>query len=208
VTLHAISHKLESMMQSFLLTFTGIFVALDIIGTVPLYVSMTQNLPITARTRIIDHSMGVALIVAIVFLFFGSLIFRLLGIEVPDFKIAGGLVLLLVSLADLLVGPDAMQRGSGETGIVPLAVPLITGPGILTTILLQVNSAGHWITFAAIVLNYFIAWLVLKRAEKVTGLLGKDGTVVVSKLAALLLAAIAISMIRRGIFDFIHMPKG
>jgi multiple antibiotic resistance protein len=196
------------MIQNFILTFTGIFVALDAIGMAPLYVSMTLDMPLPERSRMANTSMAVALGVALVFLFFGGLIFRFLGIEVPDFKIAGGLVLLLVSLADLLGGPDAVQRGSGSTGIVPLAVPLITGPAILTTIILHVETVGYGITIAAVLANYFIAWILLKKAERVTSLLGKDGTMVISKLAALLLAAIAVSMIRRGVFDLIHIPKG
>lgn len=192
------------MIHSFLLTFVGIFVALDIIGAMPLYVSMTQSLPPTRKAKVVNTSLLVAFVVALVFLFFGNLIFRYLGIDVLDFKIAGGLVLLLVSLADLLSGPDATHNPSGSTGIVPLAVPLITGPGILTTIILQVATAGYWITLLAVFLNFVIAWILLRRADRVTSLIGKDGTVVVSKLAALLLAAIAVSMIRGGVSDAIR----
>jgi multiple antibiotic resistance protein len=145
--------------------------------------------------------MGVALLVALIFIAVGRSLFRHLGIGFMDFKIAGGLVLLLISLADLLGGPESHRKASGSTGIVPLAVPLITGPGVLTTLILQVGTAGYPVTLLALFLNYAFAWLVLRKSETVTRLVGKDGTVVLSKIAALLLAAIAIAMIRTGIFE-------
>lgn len=194
--------------QQFFLSFTAIFVALDIVGTLPMYVSMTHGLSRSARNQIVNTSMWVAFIVAIIFMVLGEAIFRYLGISLFDFKIAGGLVLLLVSLADLVNAPEAAKRASGSTGIVPLAVPLITGPGVLTTLLLQVSSSGYWITSAALLLNYILAWMLLRKSETVTRLIGKDGTVVVSKVAALLLAAIAVAMIRSGLFEAIRDFRG
>lgn len=187
-------------------SFTAVFVALDVIGVVPLYVSLTQHMESAERKRVVNTSMFVALIVALVFVFLGQGIFRFLGISLYDFRIAGGLVLLLVSLADLRGGPEAVHKKalSGSTGIVPLAVPLITGPGVLTTLILQVGSFGYWVTLVALLVNYVLAWGVLRQSDRVTSLIGKDGTVVISKIAALLLAAIAVAMIRGGIFDAIR----
>lgn len=192
------------MTQSFALAFVAIFAALDIVGTVPLYVSITHGMSVESRRKTANASMWTALIVAIAFMFLGKILFRFLGIEVFDFKIAGGVVLLLVSLADLLKGPESTQQSSGSTGIVPLAVPLITGPGVLTTVILQVDSVGYLITLACLMLNYGIAWALLRKATLVTKMIGTDGTIVVSKLAALMLAAIAVAMIRSGVFDSIH----
>jgi multiple antibiotic resistance protein len=191
------------MLGQLLLSFTGIFVAMDIIGTVPMYLSMTGELEPKERSIVVNKSILVALVVAILFLFFGQKLFAHLGITIPDFKIAGGLILLLVSLADLLGGPEAVQKSSGSTGVVPLAVPLITGPGVLTAVILQASTSGIFITLLAIILNFMIAWIILLKCETVTKLIGKDGTVVVSKIAALLLAAISVAMIRSGIFEAI-----
>lgn len=188
-------------MAEFLIAFTALFVALDIIGTVPIYLSITQDLDRKRRHAVVNKSMGVALFVAIVFMFAGQPVFRHLGISLNDFKIAGGLILLLISLADLLGGPHSVRPTSGETGIVPLAVPLITGPGVLTALLLQSASVGYAITIGALLLNYVLAWQILRHCDRVTQWIGKDGTVVISKIAALLLAAIAVSMIRIGMFD-------
>ncbi len=193
------------MFKEFLLSFTAVFVALDIVGILPLYLGLTQKMSETARRDVVNTSMLVAFIVALVFVFLGSSIFHFIGITVFDFKVAGGLVLLLVSLADLLGGPETLRHQSGNTGVVPLAVPLITGPGVLTTLILQVGFFGYTITLLALVSNYLLGWFLLRKSEKVTHWIGKDGTVVISKIAALLLAAIAVSMIRGGIFDAIHV---
>jgi multiple antibiotic resistance protein len=192
------------VLAQFLLAFTALFVALDIVGTVPMYVSMTAGLNAQARARIVDTSMGVAFVVAFIFVFAGQAVFRWLGITLYDFRIAGGIILLLVSLADLLGGPEAVQKPSGSTGIVPLAVPLITGPGVLTTLILQQGLHGYAITILALVANYALAWAMLRKSQSITRLIGKDGTVVVSKIAALLLAAIAVAMIRNGVYDAIR----
>jgi multiple antibiotic resistance protein len=192
------------MFQSFLLTFVAIFVSLDIIGTLPMYVGMTDGMTNFERRRIVNTSMLLALAVAAAFMFLGQAIFDQLGITFFDFKIAGGIVLLLISLADLVGNAEVKSRASGQTGIVPLAVPLITGPAVLTTLILQITRVGYTLTILALLANYGLAWLLLYYSSKVTRVIGKDGTVVISKIAALLLAAIAISMIRSGVFASIE----
>lgn len=195
------------MMRDFALTFVAVFVALDIIGTLPVYISMTSRLLIDERRKVVDTSILVAFIVALVFIFLGEAIFSFIGITLFDFKIAGGIVLLLVSLADLVGHAEAADRASGSSGIVPLAVPLITGPGVLTTLILQLSSVGVVVTLAALLTNYILAWVVLRKSDLVTKIIGKDGTVVFSKIAALLLAAISVAMIRTGIFGALNEFK-
>ncbi len=189
------------MFREFSLTFIAIFVALDIIGTLPIYATITSSMMKPEKAKIVDTSMMVAFVVAVVFLFLGTGIFQFLGITIGDFRIAGGIVLLLISLADLVGQPEVEKRASGSTGIVPLAVPLITGPGVLTTLVLQARSAGYILTLSALLANYALAWGLLRRSDGITGKIGKDGTTVISKIAALLLAAIAVAMIRNGIVE-------
>lgn len=191
-------------MREFALSFTAIFVALDVIGIVPLFLSLTRNMPEGERKSVLDKSLLVAIIVALVFAILGNSIFRFLSISVADFKIAGGLVLLLVSLADLLHGPEPQTQTSGSTGVVPLAVPLITGPGLITTAILQVSVSGMVITLAALATNFLIVWVALRNASVISRLIGRDGTVVVSKIVALLLAAIAVAMMRGGLEDTVR----
>ncbi|MFZ9595209.1 MAG: MarC family protein [Bdellovibrionia bacterium] len=195
---------LTEMTQLFGLSFLAFFVALDAIGTLPLFVSLTQSLSRPKRAAMVNSSMLVAFFVAVGFALAGDALFHFLGITLEDFKIAGGLVLLLVALTDLISGPEGINRSSGSTGIVPLAVPLITGPGTLTTLMLQIKSVGYGVSLAALASNYALAWLILRHSERVTRTLGKDGTLIISKIAALLLATLSVSMIRSGVFDAIR----
>ncbi len=193
----------SSLVTQFLLAFVAIFVALDIIGAVPTYVNVTTGLSEFERRKIVNTSMLVAFGFAVAFLFLGEALFRRLGITLFDFKIAGGVILLLISLADLVGQAELDSRVSGKSGIVPLAVPLITGPGLLATIILQAGRVGYLITIAAMIANYALAWVFLRHSPGINRVIGKDGTAIISKIAALLLAAYAVSMIRGGVFDAI-----
>jgi multiple antibiotic resistance protein len=195
------------MFSTFLTSFTAQFVALDIIGAIPIYFSLTHAMEERERNLMVNKSMLVALAVALVFMLIGLQVFKFMGIEIFDFKMAGGLVLLLIALSELVGGPDAEKNSSGSTGIVPIAVPLISGPGVLTTLILQVSTIGYLMTFVALVLNYGLAWVVLRNSSKVKNLIGKDGTLIVSKIAALLLAAYSLAMLRSGIFEAISFWK-
>lgn len=192
------------MFADFLTSFTAQFVALDIIGAVPIYFSLTHAMEEKERHSMVNKSMLVALIVAIVFMLVGLKIFKFMGIEIFDFKMAGGLVLLLIALADLAGSHDAEKNSSGSTGIVPIAVPLISGPGVLTTLILQVSTVGYLITSLGLLCNYTLAWIILRHSSGVKRVIGKDGTVVISKIAALLLAAYSLAMLRSGIFEAIN----
>jgi multiple antibiotic resistance protein len=194
------------MLNSFVLTLIALFVALDIVGTLPMYVSMTSRLDRAHRNRILDVSMLVAFVVAVFFAFAGLQLFKALGITLGDFRVAGGIVLLLISLADVVGGPETAHReASGSTGVVPLAVPLITGPAVLTTLVLQIRQAGYGLTLFALFINYVLAWAILRKSDIITRVVGRDGTVVFSKITSLLLAAIAIAMIRTGVFEAIQL---
>lgn len=177
---------------------------MDIIGVLPMFLSITGRYDPDRRARVIDKSMIVALAVALAFIAGGQFVFRLMGISLYDFKIAGGLVLLLISLADLIGGPEAVNHASGQTGVVPLAVPLITGPAVLTTVVLQVGTFGYAVTISALFANYILAWVLLRKSTLITRLIGTDGTVVFSKIAALIMVAFAIAMIRAGAFDAVQ----
>lgn len=188
----------------FLYSFVGIFVAMDVVGTLPMYVQQTTDFSGKERVRVVNTSIAVAFVVALLFLFLGDSVFKYLGITMSDFKISGGIVLLLISLFDLLGSSEVKSRASGQTGVVPLAVPLITGPAVITTLIYQGAHLGYTVTLGALTLNYLIAWQCLAQSVRITHFIGRDGTVVVSKIAALLLAAIAVSMIRGGIFELIR----
>src|SRR5437588_12152095 len=139
-----------------------------------------------------------ALCVAVGFIFLGKLIFAALGITVADFQVAGGLILLTLAVREL-VGIGPQDRGGGEDfGIVPLGMPLIAGPALLTALLILIDSVGVLYTLLSLVANLAIVAISLCNAERFARLMGRQGLRGVSKIIALLLAAIAISLIRRG----------
>lgn len=194
-------------MKTFWLCFVPLFVAVDAVGVLPLFLSLTEGMQKTQRHAVILQSVITASIVALAFLWFGPLLLRFLGITVPDFMIAGGVLLLAISLSDLLTGTKRQRQTDPDSlGAVPIGVPLITGPAVLTTCILLGGMHGRWITSAAVLANIVFAGLVFLSADPISRALGKTGSKTASKLASLLLAAIAVMLIRRGVTGILHLP--
>lgn len=195
-------------MRPFLWCFVPLFVAVDAVGVLPLFVSLTSSVDADRRRRLILQSVLTAGSVAIVFTLVGTPLLRALGISVSDFMIAGGLLLFAISLNDLLSVDKARRRVDPETvGAVPIGVPLITGPAVLTTCMLLADQHGVTPTTLAAGLNVGIAGLVFWFAAPLSRLLGSAGTKVLSKMAALLLAAIGVMMVRRGVILAIELAR-
>lgn len=190
-------------MKAFLLSFIPIFVAMDAIGVMPIYVGFTEHLKKRDKRKIITQSIITAFLVGIVFLFLGKWMFKILGILVADFKIAGGLVLLAIALRDILQREKGPRLPVDTMGAVPIGTPLVTGPAVLTTIVIMVDSYGLVLTVSSFVVNLMITWVVFLYADKISGFLGKAGSKAISKIAHLLLAAIAVMMMRKGLVDTI-----
>jgi multiple antibiotic resistance protein len=130
----------------------------------------------------------------------GEFIFRVLGITEDDFKIAGGLILLVLAISDIRATTTTRSEPL-MTGVVPLGVPLIVGPAVLTTILVLMEHHGVFPTVVSFSANLLIVWGSLKVATRLMLILGKDGILAISKIMCLLLASIAIMMIRIGIMN-------
>ena len=191
-------------MHEFWLAFVPLFVAVDPLGILPMFMGLTEGLDRERKRRIILQSVATAMVVALLFLFAGKAAFSLLGITVADFMVAGGLLLFALSITDLLRMEKVQRRVEPETiGVVPLGVPLIVGPAVLTTMILLVDQYGLVPTVLSTVVNISIAGLVFLLSEPIIGLLGESGTRAVSKLSSLILAAIGVMMVRRGIEIFL-----
>jgi len=190
-------------MDKFWICFVPLFVAVDAIGVLPLFMNFTEGLKEGRVRYIIMQSVLTALIVAILFLAIGKAIFRLLGITIADFMVAGGMLLFAFSLRDLFSIDRRRRIGDVDSlGAVPIGVPLIVGPAVLTTALLLMNNFGFSITFLAVATNILIAGFVFWWSKSIYRILGKAGAKTVSKIASLILASIAIMMIRKGIIAF------
>lgn len=196
-------------MTEFWLCFVPLFVAVDAVGVLPLFLSLTEGMDRARLRRVVIQSVITAAAVALAFLIFGPVLLRFLGITVPDFMIAGGILLLAISLSDLLTGePRQLQKDPDSLGAVPIGVPLITGPAVLTTCILLAGMHGRWLTAAALVANIALAGLVFIFAQRLAQALGRTGAKAVSKVASLLLAAIAVMLVRRGLTGVLALPQG
>lgn len=185
---------------------SGIFVAMDIVGVVPIYLGMTKALSEGQKQVLLRQSIAVAFLVAVVFFIAGDWVFKMLGITLEDFKVGGGIVLLVMSILELVRDRRQADGESSSTGVVPLGVPLITGPALITILMLQVSLYGHLVVFIAVVLNFAFAWLVLAKSKLLTRLLGQSGITIISKIMALFTTAIAFAMIRTGIMAGLKLP--
>lgn len=185
------------LLQKFLLAFIPIFVAVDPIGLIAIFIGLgTSGSPENRRHQAL---LGIltGLCVAVFFIFLGKAVFAAVGITVADFQIAGGLILLVLAVRELVGGPH--DRGGGEDfGVVPLGMPLIAGPALLTALLILIDTVGVIFTVLALLANLGLVAIGLCNADRFTRWMGRQGLRGASKLIALLLAAIAVSLIRRG----------
>lgn len=187
-------------MKEFWLCFVPLFVAVDAIGMIPVFLGFTQDVPSKRKRHIIYQSVITAMIVALGFLAAGTAILRLLGITIADFMVAGGVLLFVISISDLLTTEKLQRKVDPESlGAVPLGVPLITGPAVLTTGILLLNEHGLLATALAIVANIFLAGAIFSLADYMSRFLGKAGAKIISKISSLLLASIAVMIVRKGI---------
>jgi multiple antibiotic resistance protein len=193
------------VLDTFLLAFIPLFVAVDALGIIPIFLSYTKNMPDFEKKRLTFHSTLTALILALVIMIVGNTIFDFLGITENDFRIGGGIVLLILAIRDLLDdGDDESRTPRTEVGIVPIGVPLIMGPGALTTIIMVTDTYGYLLATASIVLNLAIVWILFSQSKWIVKVIGDGGAKAFAKVASLFLAAIAVMMIRVGIVNLMH----
>ncbi len=192
-------------MKEFLLAFIPIFVTVDALGTLPIFYSLTQDLDQQKRKAIIFQSMVTALCLAIGFIFLGKAIFSFLGITMADFMVAGGSVLFCIAIVDLVKPGKQRRISTDELGAVPLGTPLIVGPAVLTTSLMLVDQYGLPETIVSVFLNISLAGIIFSFSDQLIKFFGKGGSSALSRVMALLLAAIAVMMIRKGIFLIIAL---
>lgn len=188
--------------ELFLLAFIPLFVAFDAIGIIPLYIGLTEDIPQNSKKKLIRSASITALIICLTFLFVGNVILKFLGITVNDFRIAGGIILLVLSITELLFYTSRVRDiEPSEIGIVPIGIPLIAGPAVLTTILISLNEYGYYYSIASLLLNLIIMYFSLYYADGIKKILRESGSKAFAKVASLLLAAIAVMMIRVGIVN-------
>jgi multiple antibiotic resistance protein len=191
-----------SVLKSFGLPFLSIFLVMDCIGTMPIFLGITGNSTPKEKRSVLVQAAATAGMVGIGFVFFGKWVFHLVGITIADFRVAGGLLLLVFSIQDLLF-EAATRRQSADLGVVPIGIPLIVGPAVLTGLLVSETQYGLVPTLLAFILNLVITIVVFLTGDRIVKLIGVGGAKGIGKVASLILAAIAVMLIRVGVEQMI-----
>jgi len=184
----------------FLQAFIPLFVAIDPIGLAAIFLGLGQNVAAERRQKIADQATWTGGLVALGFLLLGQSVFKALGISVSDFQIAGGLILFILAAKDLIQSAAEPEKLPEDFGVVPLGMPLIAGPASITTLLVlaQTQGIGLVVVLVALAANLALVVLVLHYSEWLGRRIGPTGMRAISKIVSMLLAAIAVSMIRHG----------
>lgn len=193
-------------MDLFLKSFIALFVAIDVVGALPFLVGLTKGLSESARKSLIYRATFSALAIGIIFILVGRQVFSFLGITESDFKVAGGLLLIVFAIRDLLVTES--HQGSptpAKVGIVPIAIPLMMGPAALTTLMIGSEQFGLIVVGLSLVLNLTIVLVLFLRAHVIVKWIGEDASDAMNKIFSLLIAAIGVMFVRSGIIEMMGL---
>lgn len=183
----------------FVAAFVPLFIAIDAVSLPPIMMSLSEGLTFGQRRRMVHVAILTALLVGLVFLFFGQVVLTLMGISVGSFAIAGGIVLLVQAILNMTSGKAQEVVREEMVAVVPIGTPLLSGPATITTLLLLSAQLGLQLVLAAFLANVAVAWLICLGSNRVLGVMGQGGIRAVSKVFSLLLAAIAVNLILRGL---------
>jgi multiple antibiotic resistance protein len=210
--LHELQHS--TYVRFSLLAFSSIFFLVDPFAALGSFLAITAGADRKRRKRMAFKASLTCFIVLTAFAFTGQFIFSLFGIKLPAFEIAGGLILLLIGIDMLEAKRSPTQESSDETteaatkedaGIVPLGIPMLAGPGAISSVMVLVGQApNHWQMFAiigSIAITAAVSYGVLNGADRVRGILGETGIRILVRIMGLLLVALAVQFFVNGLTD-------
>src|ERR1700719_402287 len=209
------SHTLTSVLEFALLALTSVFFLVDPFAVIPVFLAITEGSSDSERRMMARRSAWTCAIVLCTFSFAGSLIFKAFGITLPAFKIAGGIILLQIGL-DMLQArqsstkstPEETEEGAAkrDASIIPLGMPMLAGPGAISTVMVLVGESHSWwqhvIIYSTIAATAFASFLILSGAGRVQRYLGETGIRILMRLMGLLLVALAVQFVANGLTDF------
>lgn len=191
---------MSELAAKFLQAFIPLFVAIDPIGLAAVFLALGSGVPLEQRRKIARQAAWTGGGVALLFLLLGQTIFAALSITGSDFQIAGGLILFIIAARDIMhSAAEEPTKLADDFGVVPLGMPLIAGPASITTLILLAQTVGVWVTLAALAVNLVLVVMAFAYSEPLGRLIGSTGLRAISKIISLLLAAIAVNMIRQGL---------
>lgn len=180
----------------------SLFIIVDPIGNIPIFIGLTQGISGEERRKVFRTATLTGFILLLAFAVAGNEILNIFGVGLPSLMIAGGLLLLIIAIK-ILVGWEIGEKLTPESiGAVPIAVPLLVGPGAITTTILSLQEYGALITVISVVIVFALTWLILRYIELLYRVLGRSGSAIIARVMALLIAAIAVQYIVKGITPF------
>jgi multiple antibiotic resistance protein len=201
--------SVEAFLIDLLKASVALFVIVDPLGPVPIFAGLTKTMSPQEKRRIFRTAAVVGAVLLAAFALAGQELLLLFGISLKSFQIAGGLVLLLLSIEIIFRGErfDKLALGSvEETAVFPIAFPLLVGPGAITSTMLSIQSSGLQVALVAILVVMFLSWVVLRLTDRIYSLLGRTGAAVIARIMALFIAAIAVQYVLAGI-QFYYPPR-
>jgi multiple antibiotic resistance protein len=189
----------NNWLQSFIWTFVPLFIVIDALGNLPFVVSLSEGMSTHERQKMIHVATMTATIVGLAFLFFGQFILNVLSISVGSFAIAGGIILLVFSIKYMTTGRMVEVIKEEMVAVVPIGTPLTVGPATITTLLLLAAQFPLYMVLLSFALNLLITWVIFLQSSYIVRFMGQSGLKAWSRVFSLLLAAIAVSMIIRGL---------
>ena len=189
--------------EIFIACFVALFVVLDAIGNIPLFYSLNSRYSEKNRHGNVRRAILIATIILLPFLFFGPRIMSFFGISISGFKIAGGIILFIIGIKTVLGIELTKKEEYSDIAAVPMATPLIAGPGTITTVMILAGAYGSLIPFLALSANLLVNFLILTYSENIINLMGKQGSDVISRIMGMILVAIAAELVIRGFGGFL-----
>jgi multiple antibiotic resistance protein len=191
---------LSEYILAFWKSFLALFIIVDVLGNIPIFLSISARMTKTQRQKMLTRAVFASFWLLITFTLLGDFFFKFFGVSLDSFRIAGGILLLVISLKILLVGTwEEKQIDPESSGVVPIAFPLLAGPGAITQVIISTKQYGFLITFTSILLVSIINYSVLKKIDSIYKFMGKSGSVVISRLMSVMIAGISVDFIVKGI---------
>ncbi|MDD3792578.1 MAG: MarC family protein [Candidatus Bathyarchaeota archaeon] len=182
----------------------ALFIIVDPLGNIPVFMGLTEKINPTQRRKVYNIAILVSFILLLIFAFLGQEILVLFGLSIYSFQVAGGILLLIIAIRILVSGNIHENVESTESlGAVPIAMPLLVGPGAITATMFNLQTYGIVSAILAVIIVLSITWIILRSINIIYKILGKTGALVIARVMALLIAAIAIQYILTGINHFI-----
>lgn len=195
---------METFFFPFIKSLIALFIITDSPGNLPFFLSLTEGEALEEKRKTFAVAILTGFILLLAFLFGGLLILDLFNVTLDDFKIAGGILLLWIAVEIMLRGRINIEHKE-DIGVVPMGCPLLVGPGAITTSLVLLKLYGYGVVLSAILACFALIWIVLYYADNIYKILGRNGSLILTKIASILIAAIAVQFIRQGIMAVFHM---